>query len=599
MVEKRGDFLVEVSWEVCNKVGGIHTVLTSKAASMKSIYGDNYFAVGPYLPKSVRGVFEESPIPEDIREFCNKTVCDDLKKEGIIIHYGKWLIDGEPSVILIDFLSWMSRTDELKKWLWDVYGVDSLRTGFDYDEVVVWSYCVGKVIETISKYKSGFRIVAQFHEWISGTALLYLKNRNCKVGTVFTTHATMLGRSLASKEVDIYNNMERFDVNKEAYGCFCEAKHMVEAASAKNSDVFTTVSEITGLEAGKFLGRKPDVLLPNGLNIDKYKTFEETSIDHRDCRDKDREFLLKYFFPYYKFEVKDTLFFFTACRYEFKVKGIDMFIKALGRLNKLLKDAGSKKTIIAFFFVPSDIRGIREEVLNNMTLFKDIKDDIEDHLSEIKSNIIEDLLSKKEISKTTIFDEDLLLSLKRKVAKISKEGIPSLSTHDLKYGNDAILNSFVENGLTNKKEDKVKVIFYPIYLSGADGLLDLNYEQGILASHLGVFPSTYEPWGYTTLESCALGVASMTTDLTGFGRFIVDKVDKEVPGAFVLNAMGKSRDDVVAQLTNVLFNFAKLSKKDRVKNKMAARKIAELADWDLLVGNYVQAHNLALEKKGL
>ena len=286
-MEKKADILFEVSWEVCNKVGGIYTVVKSKAARMVERYGNNYFMVGPYFASKAIAEFQEE-MPND---FC-KAPFEELKKAGIICHFGKWLSEGAPLVILIDFVNYRYRINEIKRELWDWYKIDSLRAAPDYDEPVVWAYAVGMLIEKLSSCYSDKKIVAHFHEWLSGSGLLYLKKKNVKIATVFTTHATILGRTLASSSVDLYNVWNKINPDQEVYKYNVEAKHLVEKNSAAFADIFTTVSEITGMEASYLLKKKPDALLPNGLDISKFPTFEELVIKHKLQRDRIREFML-------------------------------------------------------------------------------------------------------------------------------------------------------------------------------------------------------------------------------------------------------------------------------------------------------------------
>ncbi|MBI4453890.1 glycogen/starch synthase, partial [Candidatus Woesearchaeota archaeon] len=591
-MEKKADIVFEVSWEVCNKVGGIYTVVKSKASKMVEAYGNNYFMIGPYFSsKALADFHEEMPI-----EFC-KAPFEELKKVGIICHFGKWLSEGNPYVILIDFVNYEHKVNDIKRELWEWYKVDSLRAHHDYEEPVIWAYTVGMLIEKLSKCASDKKIVAHFHEWLSGAGLLYLKKKNVKVATVFTTHATILGRTLASSNVDLYNVWNKINPDQEVYKYNIEAKHLVEKNSAAFADMFTTVSEITGMEASYLMKKKPDVLLPNGLDISKFPSFEEIIIKHRIQRDRIREFMLYYFFPYYTFDPKDTLIYFLAGRYEFHDKGIDIYIKALGKLNEKMKQEKTKKTIIAFIWVPADIRNIKREILENKTLFQDVKDALEEVMGDVEKNVIHSFISGKKIANDTLFEDDFLTEMKIRVSRFVKKGKPPIATHDLYNENDEILKGLNAANLRNEENDSVKIIFYPIYLSGADGLLNLNYYEAMQGSHLGIFPSYYEPWGYTPLEAGALGVSSVTTDLAGFGRyFCAESMQSDTPGIYVLKRLGISEDDVVNQLVDVMFRFANFSKEDRIINKLQARKTASMADWKSFVKDYIIAHNMAIEK---
>tara|TARA_Y100000310_G_scaffold344266_1_gene456094 strand:- start:628 stop:2412 length:1785 start_codon:yes stop_codon:yes gene_type:complete len=592
-MKANADVLVEISWEVCNKVGGIYTVVTSKINPILNYYKkESYYCVGPYFPKKAFGVFEEKVPTADL-----KKVFDKLKEKGIECHYGTWLTDGNPNTILIDFSNFENEINNIKKELWEWYQIDSLNASHtDFGEPNVWARSVGLFLEEF-EIQNKKKIVAHCHEWLAGGALLYLKQIQSKVATVFTTHATMLGRTLASSNVNLYAKLKEIDPKAAAYEHGMQEKFLMEKACAEHADAFTTVSEITGIEAEHLLGKKPDIILPNGLDIGKFPSFEEVSIRHKLFKNKMYEFILYYFFPYYSFDIDNTLIFFLAGRYEFHDKGIDLFIDALAELNKQLKKEKSDKTVVAFFFVPGNIKGIKPDLLESKTKFSDINDEINDEIDDIKNHMIHCLLSKKKFSQKNLMSESTSTDMKKKILALSKKGSPPLSTHDLyDEDKDQILNACWNKQLLNKKDDKVKVIYYPIYLTGADSLLNTSYYESMVGSHLGVFPSYYEPWGYTPLEAAALGVGSVTTDLAGFGRYICkDCNQQKQPGVWVLNRYNKDDAQVTKDLTKTLLNFTNLTTQQRVENKITARKIAQMCDWKYFVKHYIEAHNLALK----
>ncbi len=583
------ELLFELSWEVCNKVGGIYTVVMSKASLMKKNF-KNYILVGPYFPEKAKFDFEESEAPLEIQ-----SSFDEVSKEGIKCYYGKWKIKGEPFTILIDFKEFLDKKNDIKKELWETYQIDSLKAGWDFEEPMIWSYAAGKVIEKISSRMPSLKASAQCHEWMAGFTLLYLKKANAKVGTVFTTHATMLGRSLAGNNYDLYNLLDKINPKDEAYKLQIEAKFLTEKACAENCDAFTTVSEITALEAEKFLGRKADVLVLNGLDINKFPTIEETSIKHITVREKIREFISYYFFPYYSFDLNHNLIFFIVGRYEFHNKGIDLFIKALAKLNEKLKQEDSKRTITAFFWIPAKHYGIRTEVLENKNYYRHIKNYVNYNSDEIISNIIENIMSQKKISVSAIFSDEFLDHLKKDMMRFKRKGIPPLSTHYMDEDQDLMINEMKKNGLLNREEDKVKSIVYPVYLDGMDEMINLNYYDTMAGCHLGIFPSYYEPYGYTPLEAAALGVCSMTTDLSGFGMFI-QKQQKKKEGIFILKRMNVPDEEAINDFTDLLYDYSKFTHVERVHNKTVAKNLAALADWGILIENYILAHNLAVKK---
>ncbi len=588
----KADILIEASWEVCNKVGGIYTVVKSKADIINRSY-DDYLLVGPNNPKSAMVEARQAVPPEWL-----KNIFDKLADEGINCFYGKWRTKGEPTVILIDFYKWANRINDTKKWLWESFGVETHTAGWDYHEPMIWAMAVGRLVEMISQAKPESRVVGHFHEWLAGVALLYLKERKCRVGTVFTTHATMLGRAIAGSGGDLYNMLGHIDPHEEAKRLGVLDKFTTEKACAQNADVFTTVSEITSIEAENLLGKRADVLLLNGLDSDKFPTFEESSILHTRLRDHVRQFLSSYFFPYYRFDLEQSLLFFIVGRYEFKNKGIDIFIKSLGRLNDRMKLEGSRKTVIAFVWVPAGVSGIKPEVLENHEQLEQIRTYIENSMPAIKGRLIRAVIEDEQLEKVKVFNEEEILDLNTFKVKFNTKGVPPLSTHQLyDEENDAVLNEFRACGLLNREEDKVKVIFYPVYLDGSDRLLELKYYKALQACHLGVFPSYYEPWGYTPLESAALGVPAITTDLAGFGRFMNHKRgNEEQKGIFVISRLNTPDEDAIQELSDIMHSYTMLNSKGRVEQKMVAKKQSELADWKTLANNYIEAHNIAAPK---
>ncbi len=587
------DYVFEISWEVCNKVGGIYTVLTSKSEQMRAHY-KNYFMVGPYFEQHAKLEFSEETPPEEFKQ-----AFEELRREGIVYHYGSWDdIKGRPKVILVEFLGIANQKDSLKGMFWRDYQIDSLKSSWDFEEPMLWSYCVGRLIHRIHDISlHDKKIVAQCHEWLSAFCVLYLKSACKSVATVFTTHATVLGRTLASNGIDLYNSINHIDPVHEAYRFNVESKFLTEKAAALNSDVFTTVSDITGMESEKFLSRKPDILTYNGLDIDKFPTFEDISIKHRISREKIREFLTYYYFPYYTFDLEKNLIFFTIGRYEYHNKGYDLLIKALGKLNAQLKaDPTNSHTVTVFFWIPMEQHGMKIEVLENKNYYMHIKNFINANGNDILTRLIYDVISRKEHAEKGLVTDTFMQSLRKDLIAFERKGNPPFSTHNVDEQNNQVINAFKQNGLSNAREDAVKVIVEPVYLDGNDGFIDLTYYDAIIGGHLGLFPSYYEPWGYTPLESVALGIPALTTDLSGFGLFVKNHgANKE--GLYLLERLNKPEDQVIDEFANIMHKFTKFTQQQRVDCKLNAKNFSGLADWKIFVEYYINAHNMALQKK--
>lgn len=592
-----GKVLFELSWEICNKVGGIYSVITSKAALINSYY-DEYYCIGPYFKERAEEDFSEEEWPEKFRD-----TFLELEKEGVRVHYGTWIIKGEPKAILLEFNGILWRKDELKKEYWEHNRIDSFGVGWDFEEPMLFSYAAailllkleGKNVLPVDK------TILHVHEWMTGFAVLELKRRNSKISTVFTTHATILGRSFSSSQQNFYVSLGNFNPEDKARELGINAKFSAERATANNCDIFTTVSEITAHESEIILGRKPEVLVLNGLDMGLFPSMEGASIKHVTSREFLREMISYTFFPYYEFDLSKNIMFFLAGRYEFENKGIDIFIQALGRLNDKLKEMNSERTITVFFFMAMGNLGVKMQLLENKSYYRHISNFVHRESHNLLRKMVNDFISKGKLSEN-LFNKEFVQELKKDAIRFKREGSPVLCTHKMHEPEEhnKIISTFRSERLNNMSEDKVKVILIPAYLDGNDALLNLEFYDVIAGCHLGVFPSYYEPWGYTPLEAGALGVPAITTDLAGFGRFIKpvsETFEGGLKGIYILHREGKAKHEVIDELFKLLYDYSMLEHSDRVKNKLKAKELADLADWNVLIKNYFDAHNLALKKE--
>ncbi|MDK2849705.1 MAG: glycogen synthase [Candidatus Woesearchaeota archaeon] len=590
--------LFEVSWEVCNKVGGINTVLRSKAEFVQHKFGDDYFLIGPFFKDKSKGEFLQKPVPVIFKE-----VFERLKEKGIFCRFGTWLIRGNPSAILVELSdSFLSRGPEFKGKYWDSFRIDSLNSDFyDYDQPLLWSTAVGILIEEFLKANPKEQVLVHLHEWLAAGTGLYLNLPEVNLGSiisiVFTTHATTLGRAISGAGVNLYEIIEKINPDEEAYRLGVHTKHQTEKAIANTAKVFSTVSDITGYESKILLGRSPDIILPNGINP-LPNSIEELLMKHKEFRDKMRYFLTYMFFPYYPIDLEQSLTFFLAARYEFKAKGIDLYIDALTELDKKLRETKSKKTIFAFIFVPAGGKAIKEEIVENREVVNDFSDKLFSIRNLILDRLLRSILAGKDVSCSKLLPKDIMTELKKLKVALQREGLPPVITHYIPFEDkDAILIKLKQNGLLNDKESKVKVIFYPIYLTGKDGLLNLDYSETIIGSHFGIFPSIYEPWGYTPVETAMRAVPAVTSDLSGFGKYLIDN-NLDGKGIFVLRLANKSYEEQVKELSEVMFKFSTLKRDERIEHKIEAYQIALKFSWALLIENYFKAYDLALNNVG-
>lgn len=587
------EMLYEVSYEAGNRVGGIHTVLVSKAKYLKKIYGKNYLAIGFYNQKNaLMEVVEKDPPP------FMKTAFRELEKEGIRCVYGLWADAHDVPIILVDPLVFQrDNTDNINTLLWDRYKIDSLNTWNDYREPVAWSYAVGKLIEKLARNQPEKKIVAHFHEWLAGAGLLYLKMNEVGVATVFTTHATTLGRTMASK-MDMSFLLDGIDPKEKAYQYGVAAKHLMENVAAKEADVFTTVSDVVAEEVKRVLGREPDVITVNALDFEVVPTQSEISVESAKYRKRMDEFLRAYFTPYYPMDAASCPVVFTAGRYEFENKGYDIFIDALGELNRRLRN--SKRNIIAFIWVPRGTIAPKDEVVKNFLVYDRLKDLLDSDWEKIKENIITKLSQGEELDKSDLISNEIMADLKTSFSKIrSRIGLnPPLNAFQLSSGEDEdpIIKRLKENGLDNKEKDSVKVIFYPVYLNREDELLGLDYKEALIACNVGVMLSRYEPWGYMGHETAVYGNISIITDYSGFGRFVQKnyRPDDDANPVEVVEAVGKSNGEVVKKVADLLEMYVKMKNEKRKRIELKAYDVAKLACWEEQIKNYTDSYDLAL-----
>ncbi len=544
MTENKIDFLFEVSWEVCNKVGGIHTVVSTKAYRVKQALKENYILIGPdiWREEEENPEFEEDKsLYENWKAFLEQTT-------GIKVRTGRWNVFGNPTVFLIDFSNVFNKKNEIFTHFWELYGLDSLYGSWDYIEPAMFGYAAGQVIESFVLYHFSARdnIVAQFHEWMTGTGILYLKEKLPHVATVFTTHATVTGRSIAGNRQPLYKELENYDGDLKAKEFNVISKHSLEKISAREADVFTTVSEITAKECQILLKRKPDIITPNGF--EKYIVPEFNILEEK--RQKARKKLRQIAESLLGYKLGDEVrFIATSGRYEFWNKGFDVFINAVAKLNE--KD-NFKKEVVAFILVAANNYGPRKDLLNRL-------------------------------NNPENFDKPL--------------DKPFL-THGLHHEEyDLILNTIKAKGFTNAKDQKAKIIFIPTYLNGNDGIVNLPYYEVLSAMDLTIFPSYYEPWGYTPLESLAFYVPTITTTLAGFGLWIKSQNLDVNDCITVAERTDDNYDQLVELITDEIIYCAYKNYEEQQSARQTAHIVSNTALWKNLVQYYFKAYETAIERK--
>jgi glycogen(starch) synthase len=595
----RNPVLFECAWEVANKVGGIYTVIKSKVPVTVSEFGDRYTLIGPLSYKSAPMEVEaEEPSDPHIA-----STLESMRVKGVKCLYGRWLIDGNPHVLLFDTGSQYHRLDEWKGDLWNLAGIPTPPSDHETNESIIFGYVVAWFLGEYLSRQLSTAVVAHFHEWQAGVAIPLCRKRHIDVTTIFTTHATLLGRYLCAGSVDFYNNLQYFDVDHEAGKRGIYHRYCVERSSAHCADVFTTVSHITAYEAEHLLKRKPDGVLPNGLNVVKFQAMHEFQNLHSTSKEKINEFVRGHFYGHVDFDLDNTLYLFSAGRYEYRNKGLDMFIEALARLNYRLQSSGSAVTIVAFIITPAQTHSYTIDSLKGQAVTKQLKDTVTEIQNRIGSRLFDMAIhSNGDFSKLptpeNLLSEEDKVQLKRRIFALKRNSLPAVTTHNMADDpNDPILNQIRRVRLFNAPHDRVKVVFHPDFLNANNPVLGMDYEEFVRGCHLGVFPSYYEPWGYTPAECTVMGIPSITTNLSGFGCFMQDMIERpEDEGCYIVDRRMKSPEESVTQLSESLFSFTMKTRRQRINQRNRVERLSPLLDWKNLGIEYSKARQLGLRR---
>ncbi len=538
------DYIFESSWEVCNKVGGIYTVLSSRAKTLQDELKDHIIFIGPDCWKE-----SESPyFKADSALFADWQWA--AKEQGLKVKVGRWTVPGEPIAVLVDFTPYFEQKDEIYGWLWENYGVDSLHAYGDYDEASMFSYAAALVTESFYKHylNSQQHVVYHANEWMCGLGALYINNKLPQIGSVFTTHATSIGRSIAGNMKPLYDYLFAYNGDQMAGELNMQSKHSIEKQTAWHVDCFTTVSDITAKECVELLDKPVDVVLPNGFD----DSFVPKAAQFTRKRRAARRRLLEVANALLGEQLTDdTLIVSTSGRYEFRNKGIDVFVEAM---NRLLRDRDLKKNVVAFIEVPGWV-------------------------GEPRKDLQERLESGKQ------FDTPL--------------EVPQVTHWLHNMSHDNVLSMLKYYDMHNRKEDRVKVIFLPCYLDGKDGILNMNYYDVVLGNDLCIYPSYYEPWGYTPLEAVAFKVPCITTDLAGFGLWankVFGHYGELKDGVKVIHRTDYNYSEVADAIKDTVAAFSAMSQKEIDECRKKADALSKKALWRNFIEYYHEAYDIALRK---
>ena len=590
--------LIETAWEVCNQVGGIYTVIRSKVPAMMEKWGTRYVLVGPYLNPQVQAELE---LLEDQADVFGQTAMH-LKAQGYEVYYASWLVTGKPRVILMNPASLPEkRLKEFKILLWEKYGIPSPPKHDLIDQVLSFAYLNTLFFEALEKISGKeHRLLGHFHEWMAGIPILEIKRKRIKIPTLFTTHATQLGRYLAIHSPLFYDHLPFFNREEEAKKFGIETEEKIEFSCATTADLLSTVSEVTARECKHLLKRRPEYIFPNGLNIERFEVHHEFQNLHNTYKQKIHHFVMGHFFPAQPFDLEKTLYFFTSGRYEYKNKGFDLTLEALYRLNQKLKNEKSEITVVMFFVTRKEFYSIRPQVLHSKAMMEEIRQTVDAIQQQVGTKLFLESASLEGQhlpDLNTFVDEYWKLRYRRTLQAWKNENNPMVVTHKLvDEEHDEILNFLNKKNLLNHKEDRVKIVYHPDFINSTNPLFSMDYNQFVRGCHLGIFPSYYEPWGYTPLECMASGVPSITSDLSGFGDYVLHHVkDHPESGLSVIERGKRDFNWSAEQLCEVFIKFIQQNRSERIVQRNLVENRSHQFDWSKFIRYYEKAYQSLLK----
>lgn len=593
--------LIECAWEVCNQVGGIYTVIRSKVPAMIEKWGDNYCLLGPLENSNISAEFD--PI-SDLSDPIGKAV-EKMRNMGYDVWYGRWLVTGRPKVVLLNPENVFNRLETLQKHLKDDHKLDVIVENDLLEKMIMWYDLNRTFITILTKdiLKGKTDLIAHFHEWMACLPILDIKEKGLKCKTVFTTHATMLGRYLAMNDDNFYQKLPKYDWEKEAKHFSILPMVQIERAAADKADSFTTVSQLTARECEFLLGKVPDTITPNGLNIKRFAAYHEVQNLHQRFKEEIHQFVIGHFFHSYDFDLEDTLYFFTSGRYEYKNKGFDMTLDALNLLNSMMLKEKIKTNVVMFFITKQPTWSINPDVLQSRGVMEEIRNNCEAIEHQLGQRLFYAAAKSKNEHKlpdlNELIDDYWKLRYRRTIQSWKTDKWPIIVTHNLVNDlDDEILNYLRTNQLVNSPLDRVKMVYHPDFISSTNPLFGIDYGDFVRGCHLGIFPSYYEPWGYTPLECIARGVPAITSDLSGFGDYVGSmEKEHEDKGIFVLKRYKKSYDKSVQDLAKFMLHYVKSTRRYRMIQRNKSEDFSENFDWKTLRTEYEKSYSYALKSK--
>ncbi len=596
-----GHLLLEISWEVCNQVGGIYTVIRSKVPAAKEYWDSRYCLIGPYVQKNITAELELLDNAQDV--FGQAAAV--LRKRGYHVHYAEWLITGKPRVVLLNPNVIEEKALNVVKYLlWKNHGIGTPGDNPLLNQVIAFGYLTKLFIDELVRLAGDDKVIAHFHEWMAGLPILDIRREQQPLKTIFTTHATQLGRHLAINSPLFYAHLPFFKWEEEAQRFGIEAESRIEYNCAQSADHFTTVSEVTSRECRHLLKRKPDSVLPNGLNIQRFETLYEFQNLHSKFKEQIHRFVIGHFFHAYTFNLEKTMYFFTSGRFEYRNKGFDLTLEALSLLNEQLKSENADVTVVMFFVSRRDFHSILPEVLHSRAVLEEIRQTCDAILAQIGKRLFHEATMREDhrLPQLNDFvDEYWKLRYRRTIQSWQSTRLPGVITHRLVNAeSDEILSFLKERGLMNRKEDRVKIVYHPDFINSTNPLFGMDYLDFVRGCNLGIFPSYYEPWGYTPLECIACGIPSVTSDLSGFGDYLLRHFpDHEKHGIYVVERGKRTFDFSARQLSGFLYQFLAQNLRERIMQRNNVENYSAAFDWQNLIHHYNDAYAKVVANAGI
>jgi glycogen(starch) synthase len=596
---KPDTLLIESAWEVCNQVGGIYTVIRSKVPETKKIWGENYCLLGPAIHEDRYA--ELDPIPADEKGYVVGKAIKKMREAGYEIFYGIWLVTGRPRVVLFNLDKERTRKKSNSKFLYKNFGISENQEDDLLQQVIAFGKISRVFFEYLAKETAKIEqpVIAHFHEWMASLPILSIKQQGLAIKTVFTTHATLLGRYLAMNDPNFYDNLPTYDWKEKSEYFGILPRVEIERASAEKANCFSTVSDITGRECKYLLDKSPDKLLPNGLNIKRFVANHEVQVRHQRFKEKINQFVLGHFFHSYSFDLDNTLYFFTSGRYEYHNKGYDLTLKALEKLNRMMKKNKVEKTVVMFVITKRPTWSINPDVLQTRGVMEEIRQNTQSIQNQIGKRLFMAAASSEGDYRlpdlNELIDDYWKLRYRRTIQAWKSPDWPIIVTHNLHDpDNDEVLEYLRELKLINSPRDKVKMVYHPDFITSTNPLFGIDYADFVRGCHLGIFPSYYEPWGYTPEECLALGVPTITSDLSGIGDYVKSHVSTGLEnGIEVLNRDGVKFEKAATNLAKLMFTFVNKSRRYRIAQRGRAEDLSEQFDWGNLIKSYLSAYEFA------